>query len=192
MHGQGHDAIAQSIGKKRPDTMLGQRAEEHGAGEKHGSRFSGGTRDLQDHARENAADRIGQHDRANGLPARGPQVPAGLAKGHWHGGQGLARAGDDHRQGHHGQRTGGGQQRAAHAVQTSRTRPRRTAPCTMLGTPARFTTPRLMIRVAPVVAGVFVEIDPGQHADRRGDHQARSKPGRTSRPAVAQMPPAVM
>ena len=43
--------------------------------------------------------------------------------------------------------------------------------CTMLGTPARFTTARLIDPREPVVAGVLVQVDAGQDADRRGGQQ---------------------
>ena len=60
MHGERHALVVQAVGEQ---VALLHRLEEDRAGEHDRRGFAGGAADLQDDAGEDAADRIGQHDR---------------------------------------------------------------------------------------------------------------------------------
>ena len=65
---------------------------------------------VEDDAGEDAAERIGQDDGADGLPAGGAEIPARFAKGLRHRAERFARAGDDDGQVHHGDGERSGEQ----------------------------------------------------------------------------------
>src|SRR3989442_8424568 len=67
-------------------------------------RLASGPRDLENDSRQDPTDRVGKDHVPDRLPARGSNVPASLTEGHLHRCQGLLGAGDDHGQGHDGQR----------------------------------------------------------------------------------------
>ena len=79
--GERHAAIASAYGKNERSPCSARYVKDR-AGEQDGRRFARRARDLQDHAGQDAADRVGQHDRADRLPAAGAHVPAGLAERH--------------------------------------------------------------------------------------------------------------
>ena len=190
MHRQGHAAVAQPIREERPPAVIGHRDEEHRPGEQDRGRLARRPGDLKDHAGEDAARRVGEHDGADRLPAGGPQVPARLAEGHRYRGQGLARTGDNHREGHHRQGTRRGQEGSPHAGKQHE-RPDAEQGMNDARHARQVHHRQVDDPRKPVVSCVLVQIDPGQHPDRRR-HQERQQDEENVPTSSAQMPPARM
>ncbi len=95
------------------DPLWQERGEEHGTGEHDGGGLAGGARYLENEAGKDAGDGIRQYHAADGLPAGGAHVPAGLAKGLRYRLHRLLGCHDDQRQCHDGQRQTGGKDAGA-------------------------------------------------------------------------------
>ena len=110
VHRQRHERLADVVGEDFVPAVVGDEFEEGRAGEKDGRGLAGAAADFEDDAGEDAAERIGQDDGADGLPARGAEIPAGFAKGLRHGAERLAGGGDDDGQIHDRDGERGGEQ----------------------------------------------------------------------------------
>ena len=186
VHGQRHALVVQAVGKQ---VALLHRLEEDRAGEHDRRGFARRPADLEDDAGENAADRIGQHDRLDRLPAGGADVPARLAETARHAGQGLAGAGDDDRQRHdrQGQRRRDDRVAEPGGIDERTQAEQRVHDARHAG---QVDDRQVDDAVEPVVPGVLVQVNRRQDADRRGDGQRKDNQvdGSDQAPARCRLP----
>ena len=137
-----------------------------------------GAQQAQDHAGDDAGQRLRQHDVADALPARAAQAGAHRAELGRHRAQRLFGGADDHRQRHDRQGQRAGQDRGAEA-QEEHEQPQAEQAVDHRGD-ARQVDDRQADRAGqPGVAGVLGQVDRAAHAD--GDRDQRGAQGQQQR-----------